>query len=425
MKYTKRDLFEASELARYNRENLANASVCGCYYCCSIFSPQEIKEWGAEIRWGEEVTAICPYCDVDSIIPENTEYPITKEFLKHMNEMWFTPLDDDDETSRSEVVHVFRDVTEKDMDMLFLEEMAASQEFLDIFLSEVEKEGAVICETEHSKTNTEYGESDITVIVNSQGKRHALLIEDKIDAKAMPRQCERYFERGRLGMEQGEYESFDVFIVAPEAYIAGNAMAREEYPNKISYERLKQYFETRTDARSSFKCQQMEQAIEKQKKGYQVQENTAVTRFWDAYIDYKEEKYPHLLLVSTKGPKGSKATWPQYNLRTWVKGVCIFHKAESGFVDISISGIAGRVAEFEEKVSSKIDLKEYEGAYITKTGKSAVIRCEVPKLNFSSDFTECIAEVEKSFRTIKRMYELADRLLELGVLQEVCNENPS
>ena len=41
-----------------------------------------------------------------------------------------------------------------------------------------------------------YGESDITVIVESPDKRIGLLIEDKIDAIDMPEQPERYKIRG-------------------------------------------------------------------------------------------------------------------------------------------------------------------------------------------------------------------------------------
>lgn len=36
-----------------------------------------------------EDTVLCPYCCADSVIGESSGYPITKEFLKKMNEYWF------------------------------------------------------------------------------------------------------------------------------------------------------------------------------------------------------------------------------------------------------------------------------------------------------------------------------------------------
>jgi len=50
------------------------------------FSPKEITEW---INDGEDFTATCPYCGIDSIIGQSSGYPITRDFLKRMNGHWF------------------------------------------------------------------------------------------------------------------------------------------------------------------------------------------------------------------------------------------------------------------------------------------------------------------------------------------------
>ena len=79
------DLVYAHNLAYSNRQKLAQASVCGCFYCLHIFSPEEIV-WEID---GDN-TAMCPYCGIDSVIPESASLPITKAFLKKMREFWFT-----------------------------------------------------------------------------------------------------------------------------------------------------------------------------------------------------------------------------------------------------------------------------------------------------------------------------------------------
>ena len=68
-----------------NRPMLLSDKKCGCFYCLSIFSPSEIKEWIDDY----EGTAVCPYCGIDSVIGESSGYPITKEFLSDMYQYWF------------------------------------------------------------------------------------------------------------------------------------------------------------------------------------------------------------------------------------------------------------------------------------------------------------------------------------------------
>lgn len=59
--------------------------LCGCFSCCSIFRPYEIKEFITD----DKETAICPYCYEAAIIGSYSGFPIVKEFLEAMNEQWF------------------------------------------------------------------------------------------------------------------------------------------------------------------------------------------------------------------------------------------------------------------------------------------------------------------------------------------------
>ena len=59
-------------------------------YLKQMPSPKEIKEWvSGDADWTKTDTALCPKCGVDAVIGESSGYPITKEFLKEMNEYWF------------------------------------------------------------------------------------------------------------------------------------------------------------------------------------------------------------------------------------------------------------------------------------------------------------------------------------------------
>lgn len=79
------DYILAHEFLSNHREQILKDHKCGCFYCLKIFEPREITNW-IEDPGG---TAICPYCQVDSIIGESSGYPITNEFLTSMRDYWF------------------------------------------------------------------------------------------------------------------------------------------------------------------------------------------------------------------------------------------------------------------------------------------------------------------------------------------------
>ena len=78
------DYIDAHKFSSNHRKQLMNDCLCGCFYCLEVFSPSEINEWV-----DRDSTAICPYCNIDSIIGESSGYPINKTFLSRMNEHWF------------------------------------------------------------------------------------------------------------------------------------------------------------------------------------------------------------------------------------------------------------------------------------------------------------------------------------------------
>ena len=301
----------------------------------------------------------------------------------------------------------FSDVSERDMDLLFLEEFASSPKFLNIFLSKINLENAAIIEVEQSKVDMEYGESDMTLIVEKGGKKHGILIENKIDAIAMPNQYGRYVERGKIGVKNGDYDNYSVFIVAPSGYLAVNEEAKK-YKNCVPYEECLEYFKSKTDTRSAFKVQHIEQAINKQKHGYQVVEHSDVTDFWDKYIAYKEQNYPQLWLVSKRGPKGRYSSWPHFNVA--VDNMFIYHKAELGFVDLTISGMGDKLAQLEMLLPTVIGNLNAKGITLVKTGKSAALRIVVPVMNFTEPFERYIDVLPECFDAVQKLTNIANEI---------------
>ena len=81
----KNEIMSAHAFSSNNKAMLEKDTKCGCFYCLKIFNPFEITEWISDSHG----TAVCPYCGVDSVIGESSNYPITTEFLKAMQEHWF------------------------------------------------------------------------------------------------------------------------------------------------------------------------------------------------------------------------------------------------------------------------------------------------------------------------------------------------
>ena len=70
-----------------HRDTIEGDTQCGCFYCLKIFPPSEITKWVAEE--GEQQTAVCPHCSLDSVIGTSSGFPITEEFRNEMCEYWF------------------------------------------------------------------------------------------------------------------------------------------------------------------------------------------------------------------------------------------------------------------------------------------------------------------------------------------------
>jgi hypothetical protein len=77
---------QAPALSRANKQALAKAEKCGCYFCLRIYAPETIDEW-VQDKAGE--TALCPNCSIDSVIPDSPEVPVDLELLKAAHRRWF------------------------------------------------------------------------------------------------------------------------------------------------------------------------------------------------------------------------------------------------------------------------------------------------------------------------------------------------
>jgi hypothetical protein len=92
--YNRADLELIHRFCTRNRELLARSAKAGCFYCNTIFPSSEISTWIPEVdsrtrELGAGVTAACPYCAVDSVLPSAAPIQLDLQLLEAMNRYWF------------------------------------------------------------------------------------------------------------------------------------------------------------------------------------------------------------------------------------------------------------------------------------------------------------------------------------------------
>lgn len=74
---------DLSKRSVYNRNFLEKSKECACYYCCNTFKFDEIQNW-----IDNNQTAMCPKCNIDSVIGDyNVDFD--EEFLNKASNYWF------------------------------------------------------------------------------------------------------------------------------------------------------------------------------------------------------------------------------------------------------------------------------------------------------------------------------------------------
>lgn len=232
-----------------------------------------------------------------------------------------------------------------------------------------------------SRTELDLGESDLTVILEIDGKRVGLLIEDKIDAIAMPDQCERYRLRGERGRKKGDWEEFSIHIFCPEKYHSSNSES-QKYKHYLSYEECKKYFVGKGDILSHVRSQQLEQAIMKAKMPTEANVDQNANAFFKQYLQFQREHYPTLDMRTSKTSSG---WWPHYGTR--LGDTYIYHKTQEGSVILIFPNATAHLDTLQE-IATWLREHGLPGVIAKKAGKSIALSVDVPKLRVKEPFEQ-------------------------------------
>ncbi len=296
-------------------------------------------------------------------------------------------------------------VSERDIDLLLLEELTVSRSFglwfarqggLDVS-GQAELVGAW-----HSVSDATLGESDLLAVWREpNGHKAALLIEDKIDACAQPEQGARYRLRGQQGVKEREWDSFETCMVAPARYLESSKDARE-YGATFSYEDVREFLgmDPHADERARYRASVLLSAIEQQRRGYSPEIDEHVSQFWIAFWQTSLDRCPRLGM-SEPGLKPAGAGWIWVRPPELGSSRRIAFKLLLGIVDLQIDGAVDKTESIDQVCLETLngDIRAFS------TGKSASLRVEVDPVDVTQDFESQLASVESVFDGANRLLD--------------------
>lgn len=198
---------------------------------------------------------------------------------------------------------VLTHATERDIDLLLVEEFAASPLFARAVLKAIDlgNLGFVQAAVLHSVRRLySRREIDISVRIQTHAGEVLLLIENKLDTSEQPRQAESY--RAEAEEQTTRHHLVRTVLICPQAYSAENRRFAKGFDHVVNYENLAAFFEARAAretgelaGRLSHRGRMMRQAIEKQRRGYTQVIHPAKRQFTKRYVALAREIAPELV----------------------------------------------------------------------------------------------------------------------------------
>lgn len=161
-------------------------------------------------------------------------------------------------------------LSERDMDLLVIEEIMSSKPFRDWLVTKLYNNTRQLREfigVFRCFELAPLGSVDILMLFKDvSGRKCAILVENKIDQPKQNLQAQRYFEFGEAGIQQGGWDEYLTCLFSPQAYFS-TLEPSEYFSSYLSYEELCVWFQNAvmnhsiTPDRAGYKIRFVQQAI--------------------------------------------------------------------------------------------------------------------------------------------------------------------
>ena len=225
-------------------------------------------------------------------------------------------------------------LAERDMDLLVLEEMLSSDPFRKWLVSKLyngSRQFRRMVGAWHTPSLDPLGSVDILFVFEEmlEGRKCAILIENKIDQPKQNLQAQRYFEFGEKGIEDGYWDEYLTCLFSPQAYFS-SLEPSEYFSSYLSYEEIEEWFsraaqETRsaTVERAAYKKTLIRQAIEQGTGVMRLQKQSRTEQTVSGNVSSKQKAMPEKTFspAETEGYEHPKKTVSASDFRVFPGGV--------------------------------------------------------------------------------------------------------
>lgn len=208
-----------------------------------------------------------------------------------------------------EAILTLTHATERDIDLLLVEEFVCGSDLLRKVLSEaVGVDLASVGYHSHRVIHSvrrihNRREIDICVEVETGDAAPAmLLIENKLDTSEQIDQSKSYREEAEFLVSTGRASAVWTMLVSPAEYARTNPRFASEFDGYVAYESIRDLLASRARkesgelaARLRHRAALLDQAVEKHRRGYTPVPLPVITDFNERYVALLREKYPNLI----------------------------------------------------------------------------------------------------------------------------------
>ena len=301
-------------------------------------------------------------------------------------------------------IPVLTHATERDIDLLLVEEFAASPLFASTVMKAIGlgDVGFLKASVLHSVRRIySRREIDISVRVQTGAGDVLLLIENKLDTSEQPLQAESY--RAEAEEQAANHHLVRTILVCPKTYSEENPVFSKGFDHVISYESFAAFFEARVlretgelAARLGHRARMMRQAIEKQRRGYTQVIHPAKRQFTERYVALAREIAPELVpgpsMLRESAADSVTMIFGPASLPNWafLPQMRIVHQLGEGNANICFYTWGDHFNEMAAMISADLagtGIRVVPSINKRKAGRAGLMLVrEVPKLDHFIDF---------------------------------------
>ena len=318
---------------------------------------------------------------------------------------------------------VLTHATERDIDLLLVEEFVASPPFAEAVMAAIGLAGLGLVKASvlHSVRRTySRREIDISVTVQTRAGNVLLLIENKLDTSEQPRQAESY--RAEAEEQVTGHHLVRTVLICPAAYAAENPRFAEGFDHLIGYEDLAAHFEARMAresgelaARLAHRVSLMRQAIDKQRRGYVQVIHPAKRQFTERYVALAREIAPELIpgpsMLRESAADSVTMIFAPETLPKWhfLPQMRIVHQLREGNANISFYTWGDHFPELAATISADLagtGIRAVPSVNKRRNGRAGLMLVkETPELDHFVDFDAQIDAVRQGIVTTRALHD--------------------